>query len=57
MTTVVSAYGEALYDLAKSENLSNEILSQLTVLDESFRQEPDFLRLLQSLLYLLAVRL
>lgn len=48
MTTVGSAYGEALYDLAKSENLSSEILSQISVLDESFRQEPDFLRLLQS---------
>lgn len=48
MTTVGSAYGEALYDLAKSENLSGEILSQLAVLDESFHQEPDFLRLLQS---------
>ena len=48
MTTVGSAYGEALYDLAKSENLSSEILSQISVLDESFRQEPDVLRLLQS---------
>ena len=48
MTTVGSAYGEALYDLAKSENLSGEILSQLAVLDESFHQEPDFLRLLQT---------
>ena len=48
MTTVGSAYGEALYDLAKSEDLGSEILSQLTVLEESFRQEPDFLRLLQT---------
>ena len=48
MTTVGSAYGEALYDLAKSEDLSSEILSQISALDESFRQEPDFLRLLQS---------
>ena len=48
MTTVGSAYGEALYDLAKSEDLSSEILSLISALDESFRQEPDFLRLLQS---------
>ena len=48
MTTVGSAYGEALYDLAKAEDLSSEILSQISALDESFRQEPDFLRLLQS---------
>ena len=48
MTEVGSAYGEALYDLAKAENLADTILDQITVLDESFRQEPDFLRLLQS---------
>ena len=48
MTEVGSAYGEALYDLAKSESLTDEILGQITALDESFRQEPDFLRLLQS---------
>lgn len=48
MTTVGSAYGEALYDLAKSENLGSEILSQISALNDSFRQEPDFLRLLQS---------
>ena len=48
MTEVGSAYGEALYDLAKGENLPDEILGQITALDESFRQEPDFLRLLQS---------
>ena len=48
MTTVGSAYGEALYDLAKSEDLSSTILEQISVLEESFRQEPGFLRLLQS---------
>lgn len=48
MTEVGNAYGEGLYDLAKSEGLTDEILGQLTALDESFRQEPDFLRLLQS---------
>ncbi len=48
MTAVGSAYGEALYDLCKAEGLSEEILTQLSALDESFSQEPDFLRLLGS---------
>ena len=48
MTEVGNAYGEGLYDLAKSEGLTDEILGQLSALDESFRQEPEFLRLLQS---------
>lgn len=43
-----SVYGEALYDLAKSESLSYEILTQITALNEGFRREPDYLRLLQS---------
>ena len=48
MTQVGNVYGEALYDLAKSENLSNDILQELSVLEESFRQSPDFLRLLAA---------
>ena len=48
MTQAGTVYGEALYDLAKSEGLDQEILQQLKVLDESFRAEPDFLRLLAS---------
>lgn len=48
MTEVGSVYGEALYDLAKSEDLSGQILDELSALDESFRWEPDFLRLLAS---------
>lgn len=48
MTSVGSTYGEALYDLAKAENLSSDILQEIAALDESFRQEPDFLRLLQT---------
>ena len=48
MTEVGNAYGEGLYDLAKSEGLTDLILGQLTALDESFRQEPEFVRLLQS---------
>lgn len=48
MTGAGSVYGEALYDLAKTEGLSGAIMDQLSVLDESFRSEPDFLRLLSS---------
>ena len=48
MTSVGSTYGEALYDLAKAESLSSEILEQISALAESFCQEPDFLRLLQT---------
>ena len=46
MTEIGSAYGKALYELAVSEELSAEILSQLTVLQESFSREPAFLKLL-----------
>ncbi len=46
MTQAGSVYGQALYDLAKSEHLDSLLLQQLQVLRESFAQEPDFLRLL-----------
>lgn len=48
MTQVGSVYGEALYDLAKAENLSGRILDELSALAESFRENPDFLRLLAA---------
>ena len=48
MTEVGSVYGEALYDLARSEALLEKILQQLTALDDSFAQEPAFAQLLQS---------
>ena len=48
MTQIGTVYGQALYDLAKAEGLSNEILQQLEVLWESFDREPDFLRLLAA---------
>ncbi len=43
-----AVYGQALYSLASEEQLSGEILEQLTVLDNSFQQEPKFLRLLAA---------
>ena len=48
MTEVGTTYGQALYDLAKSEALDAQILSELAVLSESFQREAGFLRLLQS---------
>ena len=46
MTQVGSVYGEALYSLALEEKLSAQILEELSVLELSFRAEPDFIRLL-----------
>ena len=48
MTQVGNVYGEALYDLARSEGLDAQILEELNVLNASFCQEPDFLRLLAA---------
>ena len=48
MTEVGSTYGEALYSLAREENLSKVIYDQLKVLSASFAQEPEFVRLLSS---------
>ena len=48
MTQIGSVYGQSLYELAKSESLSPEILEQLRALSESFAGEPDFLRLLDT---------
>jgi F-type H+-transporting ATPase subunit delta len=46
MTQVGAIYGQALYDLARSEQLDCAILQELAVLDESFSAEPDYLKLL-----------
>ena len=48
MTQAGSVYGEALYDLAKAEGLSEQILNEITVLNQSFGENPDFLRLLSA---------
>ena len=48
MTEVGNVYGESLYELAKDENLTKLIGEQLAVLQQAFRQEPDFIRLLSS---------
>ena len=46
MTQVGSVYGEALYTLAVEENLSGTIGAELSALEQAFRAEPDFIRLL-----------
>ena len=48
MTRAGNVYGEALFSLAREEQLEKALLDQLLVLQESFRQEPDFLRLLAN---------
>ena len=48
MTDVASVYGNALYTLAREDGLSTSILNELTALDQSFRQEPGFVRLLST---------
>ena len=46
MTQIGSVYGEALYDLARSEDLDTSILQELDALRQSFEAEPDFIKLL-----------
>ena len=48
MIKIGSVYGEALYELAKEENLSADIGAQLKVLKASFLQEVDFVKLLST---------
>ncbi len=48
MTEFAREYGEGLYDLASEEHLEDQILTEVRVLRDSFREEPDFLRLLSN---------
>ena len=48
MTDAGSVYGLALYQLATEESLAKSIGEELSVLQEAFRAEPDFIRLLSS---------
>ena len=48
MTQVGSVYGEALYTLALEEGLTTAIGDELSALEQSFRAEPDFIRLLST---------
>lgn len=48
MSQVGTVYAQALYSLAKDENCSEAVLKELSVLNESFENEPKFLRLLSA---------
>ena len=48
MTQIATTYAQALYDLAKDEQLTEEICAQLQALQAGFAAEPDFVRLLSS---------
>ncbi len=48
MTEIGSVYGDALYELAKEEGLTESVGQQLRLLQDSFRQEPEFIRLLSA---------
>ena len=48
MSQIGNVYGQALYGLAKDEGLSDVVLQQIKVLEQSFREEPQFLRLLSA---------
>ena len=48
MTEIGSVYGEALYELAKEDGLTQSIGDQLCLLRDSFCQEPDYIRLLSA---------
>ena len=48
MTQIGKTYAQGLYALAKEENLTEEVVQQLDALQEAFRQEPAFSRLLST---------
>ena len=48
MTEAAAIYGQALYDLARDEGLSQKLLGELTALDQSLRAEPGFIGLLSA---------
>ena len=48
MTEQAKRYGSSLYELAAEESLTDVILQELTVAASCCRQEPSYLRLLQT---------
>lgn len=48
MNRVGAVYGQSLYLLAREEGLEDTLLQQLQVLEETFSQQPDYLKLLSS---------
>jgi len=48
MTQIGTLYGQAIYDLARDEFNSKEILEQLQQLNNALAEEPDFVRVLTT---------
>ena len=48
MTELENAYAQALYTLAQEDGQTQRILQELSALEKSFRQVPEFLRLLAT---------
>ena len=48
MTEVATTYGQAMYDLARDEGKSLQILAELSALDQSLSNEPGFIQLLSA---------
>ncbi len=48
MTKAGDLYGQSLYDLALSENLTDDILSQMESVKEIFKENPDYITLLSE---------
>ena len=48
MSQVASNYGQALFDLAKEEQLDTQVLQELAVLQEVFSRETEFITLLSA---------
>ena len=48
MSQIANTYAQALYDLAKEENLTDAVGQQLDALKDAFDAEPDFLRLMSA---------
>ena len=46
MSQIGSVYGGALYSLCKEEDLCTSVLQQIRVLEQSFADTPEYLRLL-----------
>lgn len=48
MSQIATNYAQALYDLAKEENITEIVLQQLTALQQAFCEEPEFLHLMMA---------
>lgn len=48
MTKAGDLYGQSLYDLALSENLTDEILEQMDAIGKIFKENPDYIALLSE---------